>query len=65
MDCADLAAEREQQMRDDALASRPHNTGAGSRFCTRCGEEISPARRAALPRTTLCIDCATESERRR
>jgi len=28
-----------------------------------CGEEISPARRPAMPHTRKCIDCATFSER--
>lgn len=27
--------------------------------CSRCGEKIDEARLAALPHTSLCIDCAT------
>jgi RNA polymerase-binding transcription factor len=32
--------------------------------CTVCGEAIPPARLKALPTTSLCVDCATEAERR-
>lgn len=34
------------------------------RYCTACGEEIPEARLAALPVTSLCVDCASEAERR-
>ncbi len=30
-----------------------------------CGEMISPARRAAVPRTRQCVDCAALDERLR
>jgi RNA polymerase-binding transcription factor len=30
--------------------------------CDRCGQEIAPNRLAALPVTTLCIDCQEEEE---
>lgn len=33
--------------------------------CTRCGETISEKRLAALPYTSLCIDCASEAAERR
>ncbi|HTO58476.1 MAG TPA: TraR/DksA family transcriptional regulator [Pseudomonadales bacterium] len=33
-------------------------------YCTGCGENIPPARLQALPTTSLCVDCATEAERR-
>ena len=36
----------------------------GNAFCQGCGEEIPPARRAALPSATRCIDCQTKLERR-
>jgi DnaK suppressor protein len=32
--------------------------------CTACGDDIPPARLQALPTTSLCVDCATEAERR-
>jgi DnaK suppressor protein len=32
--------------------------------CTSCGDNIPPARLEALPTTSLCVDCATEAERR-
>jgi RNA polymerase-binding transcription factor DksA len=34
-------------------------------LCAACDEPIDPARLAALPEITTCIDCATEAERRR
>jgi len=33
-------------------------------YCNACGEEIPAARLKALPTTSLCVDCATEAERR-
>ena len=33
-------------------------------YCTVCGEDIPTARLKALPTTSLCVDCATEAERR-
>ena len=33
-------------------------------FCLECGAEISQPRLEALPYASLCIDCASESERR-
>ena len=33
-------------------------------YCTGCGENIPPARLQTLPTTSLCVDCATEAERR-
>ncbi len=33
-------------------------------YCSTCGEEIPAARLKALPTTSLCVDCATEAERR-
>lgn len=38
--------------------------GSGQTVCA-CGEEIAPARRAAWPKATDCIDCATRAERLR
>jgi phage/conjugal plasmid C-4 type zinc finger TraR family protein len=36
----------------------------GSADCRDCGEEIEPARRAALPSATRCVACQGLSERR-
>jgi len=36
----------------------------GYGFCERCGSEISRGRLDALPETTLCIDCAADTEER-
>ncbi|MFH1796282.1 MAG: TraR/DksA C4-type zinc finger protein [Pseudomonadota bacterium] len=36
-----------------------------SRLVCDCGEEISPARRAAYPNARDCIDCARRLERMR
>jgi DnaK suppressor protein len=33
-------------------------------YCTACGNDIPPARLGALPTTSLCVECATEAERR-
>ena len=33
--------------------------------CAECDDPIHPARLAALPEITTCIECATEAERRR
>ena len=32
--------------------------------CTSCGNDIPAARLEALPTTSLCVECATEAERR-
>jgi DnaK suppressor protein len=31
--------------------------------CSRCGQDIKPARLKALPRATLCLKCKEEDER--
>ena len=33
-------------------------------LCTNCGNDIPEPRLAALPTTSLCVECATEAERR-
>lgn len=33
-------------------------------YCTSCGDDIPQARLEALPTTSLCVECATEAERR-
>lgn len=64
-DWADLAAEREQQLRDDALARHTRERAAeraSAATCAVCDEPIPAARRAALPGVVTCIDCARELE---
>jgi RNA polymerase-binding transcription factor DksA len=39
-------------------------SGTGGRLVCECGDEISPARRAALPHTDKCIECARRMELR-
>ena len=34
-------------------------------ICTGCGEQIAPARLAAMPYTRRCTECATAAEMRR
>ena len=38
--------------------------GQGTLECVECGEEIPPARRAALPGVTTCIECQSSRDRR-
>lgn len=37
--------------------------GHGSADCAGCGDEIDPARRAALPSATRCVACQSRVER--
>ncbi|MDR1710006.1 MAG: TraR/DksA family transcriptional regulator [Candidatus Accumulibacter sp.] len=64
MDIADMAAEREEEMRQDALAAarRTSAPGGGARRCEDCGEPIPAARRRALPGVTRCVDCSARNE---
>ena len=59
-DRADALAEAE---RDAGVARiRAALKGAGRLVCD-CGDEISEARRRALPHTDKCIECARRAER--
>lgn len=61
MDEIDRAQEREQEMRDDALAEfHRHHSGEAAdsaEFCAHCEERIPEARRQAVPGCRLCVDC--------
>lgn len=60
---ADKLAERERAAgiaSIQAALARP-----ASRIVCDCGEQISEARRQAVPHTDKCIDCATRIERMR
>lgn len=37
--------------------------GPGATHCDECGNEIPPARRAAVPGARLCVRCQEESDR--
>ncbi len=62
-DLADRLAERE---RDAGVARvRAELSGPAGRLVCDCGQQISEARRQAVPHTDKCIDCATHVERLR
>ena len=69
-DWADKAAEREQELRDDALAAHARQAsqqagaaGEDCEDCAICGEPIPSERRAALPGVQTCIECQADLER--
>ena len=55
-----ILAERRRIALLDAQAPVPE-----ARECRICGEDISPARLKVLPRTMLCVDCASDAEQAR
>ena len=55
-----ILAERRRTASLDAMTKPP-----AERDCDVCGEPIPAARLRTLPRTRLCVDCATEAERTR
>lgn len=66
-DWADIAAEREQQLRDDALAEQArrgqkHHVTASAERCAVCDEPIPEDRRQAVHGVQTCIDCQRELE---
>lgn len=66
-DWADIAAERERQMRDDALAEQARRAPkrqctASAENCAVCEEPIPDARRQAVPGVQTCIECQRELE---
>ncbi len=65
-DFADLAAEREAEIRADALAEHARRGGWPERLsavlCGVCDEPIPEARRRAVPGVQTCIDCERELE---
>ena len=56
-----LTQAREQLSRVDAALRRVDDGSYGR--CERCGKPIPPARLAARPTATTCIDCASRSVR--
>lgn len=67
-DSMDRAQEREDEMRQDALAELARRAdGQTSRHSAKycgCGEPVPEARRLALPGVQTCIDCQRDIERR-
>jgi RNA polymerase-binding transcription factor DksA len=70
VDVVDRANALVDAERDAALAAhqaRPRPAGrldADDGRCACCRERIPRARRLAVPDTSLCIDCASERERK-
>jgi phage/conjugal plasmid C-4 type zinc finger TraR family protein len=64
-DVIDSANELAQRHLDAALAARPrpvmlrHMTDE----CVDCGDEIPPARRAAIPDAAYCVPCQEKHDR--
>lgn len=65
MDVADMAQEREQEERQQALAAvvRIDRTAVSNWFCDECGNSIPSARRLAVPGCTRCVECQGLAER--
>lgn len=66
-DIIDRAQEREEELRQDALADRARQAqttaGDSATVCAMCGEDIPEARRLAVPGVQTCIECQTDVER--
>ena len=72
-DDIDRAAEREAQLRADALAAHHRRAGLAGKtaadsaeFCqvATCGAPIPTARRTAIPGCQFCVDCQAIQERK-
>ena len=68
-DVFDRAQEREEEMRQDALAEherRAHGqiTRVSATHCQVCDEPIPEGRRNAVPGVQTCRDCQDDIERR-
>ena len=69
-DTMDLVQDRADEERIRALSQRQAQRDAapqgappaGARACTYCGDQIAPARLAAMPYTNRCTDCASRAE---
>ncbi len=65
-DVFDRAQEREEQMRQDALAEQARRArpvaGDSALVCVTCEESIPEARRQAVPGVQTCIECQTMLE---
>lgn len=67
-DVLDRAQEREEEMRQDALAERARQAqivaGDSALICAECGEPIPLQRRLKLPGVQTCIECQKDAEHR-
>jgi RNA polymerase-binding transcription factor DksA len=69
-DTMDLVQDRAEEQRIRALSERqaqrqaaaPGVAPSGARACTYCGDQIAPARLAAMPYTNRCTECASRAE---
>lgn len=71
-DVSDLATEREEELREDALQAAKRARDAArsqpsAERCEQCGDSIPNERRLAVPGVRFCIQCQTvlEQSRRR
>lgn len=60
----ELADMRAEQERDAGIAAVQRTLAQnGTGFCVRCGDDIEPERRAAMPSARRCVECQTLIER--
>lgn len=66
IDPVDIAQEREQIHRDEAMArlSARRETQPSDGVCKGCGEAIDPERLVAMPTARRCIECARAEDKR-
>ncbi|MCL1618350.1 TraR/DksA C4-type zinc finger protein [Ralstonia pseudosolanacearum] len=66
-DIFDRASELEERQREEAIArvrAVCHSGKPSRKACLDCDAPIPEARRQAVPGCTLCIDCASQREKR-
>ena len=66
-DFYDRASDREQELRDDAIAAQRRRTAAdqgtpSAEFCRICEGPIPEARREHVPGVQTCVDCQNDLE---
>ena len=62
-DSMDFVQQRvEEELARNLAKAKQHPTGASEFFCLSCDEEISEARRRALPGVQLCVTCKSLGE---
>lgn len=66
-DIYDRASDREQELRDDAIAAQRRRSDASStqpsrRFCAVCEAAIPRERREHVPGVQTCVDCQRDLE---
>jgi RNA polymerase-binding transcription factor DksA len=62
-DLVELAADTISLYERAAIAAVPKYAGESRMYCVSCEDEISEARRKAIPGVQLCIDCAREKDK--